>query len=221
MPIKVNAAKTPADFIVVNAAKTQADFVKVNAVKELSYQRSDPQEFTYDAIYSQTYDGTVANNSSNRDVLAYEGHSSIHGDESSLFGFDFAQIQADLAIRPNIISVTLRLSQRWSFDGGGKTFHVAEHNFATKPASGLVFGATLATPFMTRGQILTSVLPNSFAERLRDNVMKGLGLKNTITDWGYCAGMFTTNVLVASPTAGQIEPSGAGEIPRLIINADF
>lgn len=221
MPILVNAAKTNVPFLQHGAAKGNVDAVKVNANKAFSYLRSDPQVFTYDAIDSQTYDGTNENNSSNRDILAYEGQSGTHGNEGSMFLFDDAQIRADLAVRPTIISVTFRLSCRWSFDGGGKTFHVAEQNFSPLPTSGAVWGTTLATEFFTRGQIRTLALPNSFAERLRDNTQKGLGLKYTITNWGYMAGMWTTNVLTASPSGGQLELSGPTEIPRLIITADF
>jgi hypothetical protein len=58
---------------------------------------ADPGTYTYHATWANSYGDGQINDSSHRDELNYQGESSWHGDESSLWGFDYAQIQSDLA----------------------------------------------------------------------------------------------------------------------------
>jgi len=182
------------------------------------WPESTPEEtFTYYANWTQSYDGNVANYSSYRDVMSYEGYSSYHGNESALFGFDDALMRSDLAGR-DIKSVDLRLSQRWSYAGSGKTFHIQAHNHSSKPGS-YTPGPQIAEVFLGRGQIGSITLPNSLGEQIRDGSERGVGLLYVDSNWGYCAGMSTTTVLSSSPESYQVVPSGTDQLPRLTIKA--
>ncbi len=161
--------------------------------------------FTYLAQWAQSYSGTTLNTSSHRDQLNYQGESSTHGEESSLWGFDDAQIRADLAGR-EISLVEARLTSRWTYAGSGKRFHIMEHNHSDKPQT-VTLGDIIADIFLPRAGTGSVTLPVAFGERLRDGTARGIGLRYQMPgeeEWGYCTGMYSTANPVASPGDGDI-----------------
>jgi len=199
-------------------ANDQGSYVKRDGVWRPT--ANPPTTFTYLMDWSASYSGTSINTSSNRDVLNYEGRSSIHGDESSLWGFDYAQMQADLAGK-TITAVEVRLTSRWSFGALGKNFHVMQHNHATKPAS-VSLGTILEVAIWERGETRSVDLPLSFGEALRDGTQKGVGLRfNDPSDngWGYMTGTHTTTVLTSSPQPSEIVVCPNGEKAMITVSA--
>jgi hypothetical protein len=182
---------------------------------------TEEQIFTYNAIWAQSYSGTSLNNSSHRGQLNYQGESSYHGHESSLWGFDIAQIRADLASHPNITKVRARISNRWTYSSGGEYFYVMRHNHSTEPTT-VQLGDIMVEPWLGRGETKTFDLPVSFGEALRDGSAAGIGLKYKIpgvNEWGYCTGMYSTKRLVASPSDSDIIACPENQITQISILA--
>jgi hypothetical protein len=180
----------------------------------------DPQIFKYYATWANSYGDGDINDSSHRDELNYQGESSYHGEESSLWGFDYAQMQTDLA-GLEIESVGVRLTSRWTYAGGGKEFHIMPHNYSSKPST-VSLQDNMSHVFLGRGQTGSTDLPVWFGEGLRDGTQKGLGLRFTQPGeyaWGYCTGMYSTNRLVASPSDGDIIPCPASNLAMITVVA--
>ncbi|RLB61875.1 MAG: hypothetical protein DRH08_13260 [Deltaproteobacteria bacterium] len=177
-----------------------------------------PVQYTYLANWANSYSGTAINTSSHRDELNYQGESSYHGEESSLWGFDDALMRADLAGK-TILSVTARITSRWTYAGGGKYFHIMPHNHADKPSTA-VLSPNFVSVLLPRDGTGTVVLPVSFGEQLRDGTMKGIGLKFEQpgeNEWGYCTGMYTTFSPVASPEDWDIAVCPTDQLAMLTI----
>ncbi len=189
---------------------------------EMVWQTEEPPtpgtEFTYYANWAQSYAGTTLNTSSHRDQLNYQGGSSTHGDESSLWGFDDVQMRADLAGK-TVLGVIARLTSRWTYAGSGKTFHVMTHNHAAKPSIA-TFGPIVAQPLLPRSGTETFTLPISVGEDIRDGAVAGIGLKFEEPGeyaWGYCTGMYSTSSPVASPGDGDMVACPQNQLAVLII----
>jgi hypothetical protein len=178
------------------------------------------ETFVYYMDWAQSYSGSSINNSSNRDKLNYEGKSDFHGQESSLWGFDDAQMRSDLAGK-TILSVDVRLTSRWSFGAGGKNFNVMQHNYSSKPSS-MSPGSVIYHGLWARGETRAVALPVSFAEGLRDGTQRGLGLRYTDPSdngWGYMTGTYSTNTLTASPSSSQLIPCPTSEKAMITVRA--
>lgn len=198
--------------------------VKVAGVWETCYLKADPVEHVYDMTWHACYNDTSLYTGSQRDRLGYNGYaSSTSRKETTIYGFDYAQIQADLAVRPTISSITVEIECRWSYSGSGKNVTFGEHNYGGSAPSTITIPGVDQTEFFTRGQRRTITLPTSFAEHLRDGTAKGLALPytNTSQPWGYMAATYTTTVLTSSPSDAQTKLASPGEMPRLRITSDY
>lgn len=161
--------------------------------------------YTYYAIWAQSYSGNTANNSSHRGQLNYQGESSYHGEESSLWGFDIAQIRNDLAGR-TIESAALKITSRWTYDGQGKVYHVMTHNHTTEPTTA-TFGPIVGEEWIPRTGSGSYDIPHDVIDDLINGGVSGFGLKYMMPgeeNWGYCTGMYTTKSPVASPEDSDI-----------------
>ncbi len=174
--------------------------------------------YSYLANWANTYSGTTINYSSHRDQLNYQGESSYHGEESSLWGFNDAQMRADLAGK-TIVGVTARITARWTYAGGGKYFHIMPHNHADKPSTA-VLSDNFVSVLLSRTGTGVVTLPVSFGEKLRDGTMKGIGLRFDQpgeNEWGYCTGMYSTNTPIASPGDGNIITCPTDQLAMLTV----
>ena len=171
------------------------------------------------AIWAQTYSGTEHNESSERGYLNYEGHSSYHGNESSLWGFDFTAIRQRLVGR-EVTRVQARITSRWSYDGGGKTYHIMKHGYTSEPSS-ITIGEEIATITLPRAGTGYTDLPLSIVDEINNGTVHGIGLRYTDSDtsWGYCTGMYTTSEVVSSPDPDQIIPCPDDQLTKIIFTS--
>ncbi len=204
--------------------QVEIGYVRDGGSWEIFYVRSDPVEHVYDMDWHGVYNDTALFTSSQRDKLGYNGYaSSTARKETTIYGFDYAQIQADLADRPTISKVTVEIECRWTYSGSGKDFTFGQHNYGGSAPGSIAIPSTFATEFFARGERRTIDLPTSFGEALRDGTAKGLALPYTGTSqpWGYMAALYTTTTLTSSPSDGQTTLADPGEKPRLRITSDF
>ena len=166
-----------------------------------SWINSDPQTFEYDADWSQSY---RENNNQRSTSYMYQGEypSSSYGQQRSLMGFDYSDIQTQTATRPAIDAVTLRLSSDHWYNGDynatlGYSRH-GGHNYTSAPStwdgsevwqySNGTYGheETWSGGYAgARDQTKTITLPTGVGERFRDDAAKGLTLyaRNTSTNY--------------------------------------
>lgn len=202
----------------------QKGYAKHAGVWRTIYLKSDPQTLTVDSTWHAVYNGENKYTGSQRDRLGYQGHqSSFSRLEGTLYGFDYAAVQAFLTLRPNVSLITVESECRWSYYGSGKNFDWSSHEHASAPASGPEWRSIDVTTHYTRGQRKTVTLPSSTGAGWLGGTIKGLALPYTGSsqEWGYMAATYTTTILVASPSDSQTRIANGGEKPRLRITADF
>lgn len=165
-----------------------------------SWINSDPQTYTYDADWSQSY---RENNNQRSTSYLYQGEypSSSYGQQRSLIGFDYSDIQSKTAIRPTITAVTLRMSSDHWYNGDYNSLlgylRIGGHNYATKPTTwdGTQVFAWNGTNGHeetfnggyagARDQTKTMTMAIGMGENFRDNVIKGTTVyaQSTSTDY--------------------------------------
>ena len=168
-----------------------------------SWINSDPKTYTYDAAWSQSY---RENNNQRSTSYLYQGKypSSSYGQQRSLIGFDYSDIQSKLATRPVVDAVTLRISSDHWYNGDYSSvlgyLRVGTHNYASKPTT---WDGTEVETYAgaaghqetfnggyagARDQTKTMTMPTDGGDDFRDNLIKGYTLyaHSTSTDYyGY------------------------------------
>lgn len=204
--------------------ETEIGHMKKGSSWKKVYLRSDPKTHIYDSNWHGVYNNGTLYTGSQRDRLGYQGHqSSFSRLEGTLYGFDYAKIQSELAIRPTIVSVTVESECRWSYYGSGKTFDWSSHDYASKPSSGVSWRSIDASVHYLRGERKIVTLGTNIGEGFRDGSILGLSLPYTGSSqqWGYMAATYTTTTLVASPSDAQTRIAYGREKPRITIVSDY
>lgn len=180
----------------------QEVWAKEGGVWRHSWINSDPKTYTYDASWSQSY---RENNNQRSTSYLYQGEfpSSSYGQQRSLIGWDYADIQSKLAIRPVTTNITIRMSSDHWYNGDFSSIlgylRLGTHNYATKPSTWdgteveLWSGAAGHEEQFNGGfsgardQTKTMTVPTDLGDDLRDNLVKGTTVYAHSTNTNYYA----------------------------------
>lgn len=130
----------------------------------------------YQPTWSRTYDG---DNSTTWDDSAhcYQGYfSGDRGNTKSLVGYNYTQIQSDLA-GATINSIKLTFKVAHAYLNAGMTVEIGAHNYTSKPstwAGGNVFENQTTKTSAKAGSSYTVTLPAGFGTNFKSGTYKGI-----------------------------------------------
>jgi hypothetical protein len=130
---------------------------------------------TYSAIWTGSYQGDLSRRNSNGSM--YHGqYSSTNGNQRSMIGFNYSQIQSDLSgATINSIKITLKNSH-WYYNAGG-TCRIGSHNSSAGSAPTTFSGASNIVTVSDWGYGATktvSLSTSTYGNGFRDNTIKGI-----------------------------------------------
>lgn len=196
-------------------------YAKASGSWEQVYVRSNPITYTYEATAGQSYrdiptngsGGTKRGGTSDEHYQA-EYNPSDFGEQGSMFLFDYAQIQADTAVRPTITKVEIEIANTHSYYGSGWGIRIVDHNRATF-ASAFSYGVSVYdsgnTNWITKGGSKKWDLgaPGiTLGEALRDGTKKGMSF-------------WKGNIAANTYYYGYADPASIPFLPKLYITCDY
>lgn len=149
----------------------------------------------YVKTYAANWSASYQSDGSNRNIAeCYQGYySGTNGNQYSLIGLPYAQIQSDLS-GATITKTEIYLNNNHFYSNSGGTAYVGTHSYATEPGTASLSNVSerLDSETFTYGQAKWFPVTNTIATNLKNNTAKGIALgpgpSNSQSYYGYFAG---------------------------------